>query len=263
MIHFIETLKSRNETLFYFGLLCSVFSVFFLAISLISEIQVNGTNAWIKPFKFAFSTFLYAWAMAWYCYYLTDFNIKLFNWAVILLLGFEILYIAIQAGRGQLSHFNVSTPTYSALFSMMAFAASAVTVYTAFVGLLFFTNEFPNLPDYYLWSIRLGILIFVIFSFEGFVMGSRMSHTIGGPDGGEGIPILNWSTKYGDPRIAHFIGMHALQVLPILSFYLIKNLKGTVILAIVYGLLAVFTLIQALQGKPFITKNLFKDEISY
>jgi hypothetical protein len=45
--------------------------------------------------------------------------------------------------------------------------------------------------------------------------------------------------------------MHALQVLPVLSFYLIKNTKGTVVVAILYGILAVFTLIQALQGKPF------------
>jgi hypothetical protein len=261
MNNFLESLKSRNETLFYFGLVCLVLAVLFLILSWVSQIQVNGISAWIKPLKFAFSTFLYAWAMAWYCHYLPDFNIKLFNWAVILLLGFEILYIAIQAGRGQLSHFNVSTPTYSALYSMMAFAASGVTVYTLFVGLLFFTNEFPSLPDYYLWSIRLGILIFVVFSFEGFVMGSRMSHTIGGPDGEEGLLFLNWSTKYGDPRVAHFIGMHALQVLPILTFYIIKNLKGTVILAIVYGLLAVFTLVQALQGKPFIqNKKIYQDE---
>jgi hypothetical protein len=60
--------------------------------------------------KFALSTCTYAWAMAWYCAYLTDFNIKLFNWTVILLLGFEIAYIALQAGRGQLSHYNMSTP---------------------------------------------------------------------------------------------------------------------------------------------------------
>jgi hypothetical protein len=45
--------------------------------------------------------------------------------------------------------------------------------------------------------------------------------------------------------------MHALQVLPVLSFYLIKNTKGTVVIALLYGVLATITLIQALQGKPF------------
>jgi hypothetical protein len=45
--------------------------------------------------------------------------------------------------------------------------------------------------------------------------------------------------------------MHALQVLPVLSFYLLKNTKATVIIAILYGLLALLTLVQALQGKPF------------
>ena len=252
---FIAELKSRNETLFYFGLICLLFSMLFLGLTKISTTQVFNVNAWYKPFKFAFSTFLYAWAMAWYCNYLPQFNIGLFNWAIIILLGFEIIYIAIQAYRGQLSHFNVSTSFYASMYSLMAFAATAVTIYTAYVGILFFKGDFPDLPTYYLWSIRLGIFIFVIFSFEGFVMGSKLTHTIGGPDGGAGLPILNWSTKFGDPRIAHFIGMHALQVLPFLSFYIFKNTKATFTIAFIYVLLATFTLIQALQGKPLFKGN--------
>lgn len=258
---FLETLKLRNETLYYFGWCNLLFAIIFLLFTQISTTQVYNVSAWYKPFKFALSIGIYAWTMAWYCYYLPSFNINFFNWTVIVLLGFEIIYIAIQANKGQLSHYNLSTPVYSFLYVLMALAASLVTIYTAYVGILFFTNDFPSLPNYYVWAIRLGIIIFVIFSFEGFLMGSRLTHTIGGADGGEGVPILNWSTKYGDPRIAHFIGMHALQVLPILSFYLLKNTKATIFISVLYGLIAVITLVQALQGKPLFKSKSEQNEI--
>ena len=258
MRYFIETLKFRNESLFLFGLICLLASIIFFVLAKTTSVEVMGVNAWYKPFKFALSTVFYAWAMAWFCYYLpSTFNVKLFNYTVIILLGFEIAYIAFQAGRGQLSHFNISSVLYATLYSLMGIAATLVTLYTAYVGVLFCTHLFPNLPNYYVWSIRIGIFIFVIFALEGFVMGSRMSQTIGGLDGNHGIPILNWSKKFGDPRIAHFIGMHALQVIPLISFYVLKNTKLTIALGVLYFALAVFTLVQALQGK-----SLFKSKSS-
>ena len=254
-VSFISQLKARNEFLFYYGILCFVAALFFLIMSKVSPVQYNQVSAWYKPFKFAFSTFTFAWAMAWYCHYLPTFNVALFNWSVVILLSFEIVYIAIMASQGKASHYNVSSPFFSIMYSMMALAATLVTLYTAYVGLLFFTNSFPELPHYYLWSIRLGILLFVVFSFEGFLMGSRMNHSVGLLNDNSTMFILGWSKKVGDLRIAHFIGMHALQVLPILSFYIIKNTKLTWFFAFLYACLALFTLIQALKGKPLIGNN--------
>ncbi|MES2478891.1 MAG: hypothetical protein V4561_07380 [Bacteroidota bacterium] len=250
MIEFVQQLKLKNESLFYFGLICLILSGLFLALTKLTHTQVFQVNAWYKPFKFAFSIFLFSWTMALYCSYLPDFNIRLFNWTLIILFGFEIVYIAIQAGKGQLSHFNLSTPLYSFLYVLMAIAATAVTVYSAYICWLFFSQDFPELPDYYVWSIRLGLLLFVIFSFEGFLMGSRLNHSVGAVNDNSNWFIIGWSKSFGDLRVAHFIGMHALQLIPLLSFYLLKNTKATISISLVYGLLALVTLVQALQGKP-------------
>jgi hypothetical protein len=250
-MNFIETLKYRNEHLFYFGLTCFVLAVIFAILAKAAPVYVVGVNAWYKPIKFALSIMVYSWAMAWYCHCLPTFNISRFNWTVIGLMGFEIVYIAVQAGRGQLSHYNFSEPIYTIFFQMMGLAAALVTIYTAYVGVLFFQNDFPDLHPSYLWSIRLGIILFVIFSFEGAAMGARLAHTVGAEDVSIGIPFLNWSKKFGDLRIAHFIGMHALQVLPILAYYFLKNTRAVFTVTALYFFLALFTLIQALSGKPF------------
>lgn len=188
--------------------------------------------------------------MAWYCAYLKDFDTKYFSLTVVLTLGFEIIYIAIQSARGQMSYFNVSTPLYGVLYFTMAAAASIVTFYTAYFAYLFFVQNI-QLPEHYLWSIRSGLILFVIFSFQGFLMGSRMSHAVSGSDAGAGIPFLNWKYSYGDLRIAHFVGMHALQIIPLLAFYIIRNSKGVIVASFFYFILSIFTLVLALQGRSF------------
>jgi NO-binding membrane sensor protein with MHYT domain len=87
---------------------------------------------------------------------------------------------------------------------------------------------------------------------EGFAMGSRLNHSVGAFNDNSNWLIVGWSKTVGDLRVAHFIGMHALQVMPILSYYLLKSNKLTIGLSILYGLLALATLVQAMQGKPLL-----------
>ena len=83
-------------------------------------------------------------------------------------------------------------------------------------------------------------------------MGSKLNHSVGALNDNSNLFIIGWSKTVGDLRVSHFIGMHALQVLPILSYYILKNTKMTIGLSIIYGLLALLTLIQALQGRPLL-----------
>lgn len=251
---FFYSLLKRNELLFWFGLANFILALIFVVLSKVQTTEVAGVNAWYKPIKFALSIGILAWTMGWYIHHLHQETLaSWYAWVYVAMMGFEIAYIAFQAYRGEQSHFNTQSSLYSALFAAMGIAATVVTLFTAYIGVLFFTKSLPDLPDYYLWAIRLGIIIFVVFALEGFVMGSRLQHTIGAADGGEGIPFLNWSSKYGDARIAHFIGMHALQVLPVLAFYLLKSVKLTFIVAFLYAILALYAMARALQAKPFVS----------
>ena len=253
MIDFFSVLKSRNEPLFYFGLFCLLSAVVLLIVAKISHLQINGVNAWYKPLKFALSIGTFCWTMGWYTGYLGMPNqVGSYSWTTIILLGFELCYITFQAGRGQLSHYNVSSSIYTWLTVAMAVAAIAATLYTGYIGILFCKGQFPELPEHYLWAIRIGIFLFVIFAFEGAIIGANGSHSVGGSGDKNGLPLLNWSRKYGDLRVAHFIGMHALQVLPIMAFYLLKDVKLTFALGLIYGILAMLCLVQALNSKPLI-----------
>jgi hypothetical protein len=87
-------------------------------------------------------------------------------------------------------------------------------------------------------------------------------HTVGAADGGPGLPITDWSTLHGDLRIGHFVGLHALQVLPILAFLLLRlpvpERTRTRLLAVAgsgYAGVLVLTTWQALRGQALLAPD--------
>lgn len=248
---FFQTLYQRNESLWIFGCFCFAMAIGCLVMSIFSQTRVQGVPAWHKPLKFCLSIGVYSWTMGWFSGYLPA-NFPHFsgNSLIISCLAFEIVYIGFQAGRGELSHFNHSSRVFSVLYNLMALAATAVALWTAYVGYVFCSHSFPDLPGFYIWSIRLGILLFVLFSLQGFAMGARLSHLVGGAEEGLGIPFLGWSLAAGDLRIAHFLGMHALQVVPLLAWFVLRNTGGVFLFSGIWLLVAVWTFHLALRGKP-------------
>jgi hypothetical protein len=215
------------------------------------ETKVLGINPYIKPLKFFLSTVILVWSMGWYLGHIKpSWLTKTYTWYVIATFAFELSYIFIQAHRGETSHFNGSTPFHVIMFGLMGLAIGIMTFFTLIIAIQFFTQDLTHLPPAYLWGIRLGIILFVIFAFEGYVMGANAAHTVGAPDGGPGIVLFNWSITHGDLRIAHFFGMHALQVLPLLGYYFLKEVKYVMAAGLLYFALACFLLFQAMDGQP-------------
>lgn len=251
---FLTTLKIRNTSLYYFGWVNLICAALCIIPFLFSNTQVLGVHAWIKPFKFLLSTVIFSWSMGWYMFYLQEQKaVRVFNYVVILSLSFELIYIIWQAAKGELSHFNITSAFHGFMFSLMGVVISLMTIWTGYIAFLFWRNTFPQLPIAYVWGIRTGIVLFVLFAFAGGLMAARLSHTVGAAmDTVKGLPLVNWSRESGDLRIAHFFGMHALQALPLLGFYVFKTKLQIIVAAVLYTTLASALLIQALKAVPLI-----------
>jgi len=83
-------------------------------------------------------------------------------------------------------------------------------------------------------------------------MASALRHTVGGDDGGKGLPVVNWNRGHGDLRIAHFLGMHTLQLFPLFGFFIAKSSRTVIVFASIYVALVVAVLVEALMGLPLI-----------
>ncbi len=247
-----KKIKEGNTALYYCGLAHFALFILLIIVSQFDHRQLLGINLWIKPIKFAISISIYSLTWALFLGYLPFERAKkrYANFAVFAL-SFEMISIASQAARGQMSHFNVSGTYNSTLFMLMGIVIVLQTLYALYMGILFFKTKAGQISDSLLWGIRLGITMACVFALEGGVMAARMSHTVGAKDGTKGLPLVNWSRVAGDLRIAHFVGLHALQIIPLFALLVSRhNKRATIGFAAVYFLIVSVLFYGAILGHP-------------
>ncbi|WP_309640251.1 hypothetical protein [Flavobacterium sp.] len=253
MKQLLEIIKHKNEALFIYGIVCLLGAMVCMVLSKYSTTQVMGISAWIKPLKFLLSVTLFVWTMGFYLQYLENQKQVIFySWSAITLFSIELILIIYQTAQSKMSHFNVETPLDKFIFNMMAVIITLLMLHTLYIALLFFNQNQFSAPETIILAVKLSIVVTVLFAFEGFAMGAILKHTVGSEDGSAGLPIINWSKNYGDLRVAHFFGIHALQMIPLLTYLLAKTKRDVLIIAFIYFVFVSYTLVNALQGKPFI-----------
>jgi hypothetical protein len=139
----------------------------------------------------------------------------------------EQVLIVWAAATGTTSHFNVSNSVHVVVWAVMAMAITTLYLCTFATSIALFFLRLPT-PALTV-AVRAGAVIALLGIGVAFLMtgptptqlsapdGIVGAHTVGIADGGPGVPLLGWSTVGGDYRVAHFVGMHALQVLPLVA----------------------------------------------
>lgn len=239
---------------------------------------ITGAPAWMKPAKFMISSAIYAGTLIWMLGFVRG-KRRLVNaatWISVVALVIENALIALQVVRGASSHFNFLTPLDSAITGVMGGLTAGLWTGCFLVGLALLRQRLPD--PAIAWSLRLGVLLALVGMTAAFLMvtpttaqltaakaGAGMpyigAHTVGRADGGPGLPFLGWSTVAGDLRVAHFVGLHGLQVLPLVAFFLNWRLRqrrpGTrtalvVLAGLAYLGLDLLLVWQALRGQSVV-----------
>ena len=195
---------------------------------------ITGAPAWLKPAKFAASITIYTVTLAWIFTFIPDWTRtrRVVGWITAIAMVIEIVIISTQAWRGTTSHFNVGTVIDGVLFTIMGAAIVLQTLSSIAVAVALWRQRFADMSLG--WALRFGMVITIVGAFTGGLMtrptaaqleaaraGERMTiagaHTVGAPDGGPGLVGTGWSTEHGDVRVAHFVGLHAIQALSLLA----------------------------------------------
>lgn len=249
---------------------------------LLDDRVLTGAPIWQKPFKFAVSGVIYGATLAW----LLTLVRKGRRWAMrlgalagLMLLG-ELIVITLQVVRGHTSHFNYQNALDGALWNSMAAMIVVLWVSNLAIAVLLLVQRLddPTLTS----AFRLGLGLALVGMGLAFLMtgptGEQLdamragtdngiigAHSVGVPDADPGMPITGWSLTGGDLRIPHFIGIHALQAIPLLGLALGRlsgrfpalrtsrtRIRLVWVTSAAYGGVIALTTWQALRGQPLL-----------
>ncbi len=227
--------------------------------------SVSPINPWIKPIKFSlsFSTFASTMSLLLLALQIPRWQLNLARRAMATSIVLEIFSLGAQAWRS--AYPQAGHPLLDGALAQLT--NSMVMVNTAIVcwmlGLFCANRVRTSLVDGPMVSaIRYSMVIFLAGNAIGGYMLARGSHTVGTKDGGPGLLFVNWSTIAGDLRIAHFIAIHAIQIVPLFAYILsqmtpipaVKQRRMAIAaLAIAVTVAVGGTFVQAALGHPLLS----------
>ncbi len=226
----------------------------------------GGVGTWVKPLKFELSVALYLMTLAIFLPLTSErFRVSLAGrymvWPVIVPIVLEVLYIAWRASRVEASHYNGS-PLGSALYVLMGVGAVMFTLAPGILAYGLARRDAAPMPPVLRWSLVIGLALTCILGLlSGIVLGRNPGgHFVGTlPALHPTIPLLGWSLSIGDLRLAHFLALHALQIVPAFGLLIWLATRrtgpGMVTLGAVsaaYAGLTVVSLLAALGARPLL-----------
>jgi len=218
-----QSISWAAKLLVNYSLIMLITLLFTYAWSLTDHRLIREVGIWVKPMKFMASTALFALTTVWLLRVANSSvdQTHSFLWIAALIVStslFEVVYISFQASQASASHYNMDDPFHSFMFGLMALAAVGLTASQAWLAWKIWIEQHGS--D--ITTVTLGVIIglvltFVLSTVSGFMLGGNQ------PAAGQGLPFVGWHLQK-DIRPAHFLGVHAQQLIPLWGLVAVKCL---------------------------------------
>lgn len=234
---------------------------------LIDDRQFESVDTWVKPLKFEISVALYLLTLAVILPHAGDrfrasWAGRYIVWPVIVPIILEVLYIAWRASRLEASHYNRDDWIGIALYAAMGIGAVMFTIAPGLLAYGLARRDAAPMPEVVRWSLVVGLALTCVLGLaSGAILSASASgHYVGVvPQAHRTVPFFGWSLTVGDLRVAHFLGLHALQIIPAVGLLLWlatrRSKPGLVALGAIsaaYAAVTATALIAALQARPLL-----------
>jgi hypothetical protein len=258
----LAELVERQRPLALYGLALLMLALVGAALQTVDpRVLASGVNVWVKPVKFLVSVGAFALTAAWFFGYIRPErrSALLPRMVVVMLIGagsLELLWIGWQAGNGLESHFNNDTPFYNLMYSLMGLFAVILIGSTLPLAWEIARRPAPGTRSDFIAAVVIGLtLTFLLGGGLGGYMSAQPGHDVGATGGH--VPLFGWNRSGGDLRVAHFLGIHAQQAIPLLAFLVAGWRSRARWTALAFGTLAYVALAlavfaQAIAGRPLL-----------
>ncbi len=256
------TALPRDTALVPATLLMLVLLALMLPLLALDTRMLDGHGVWVKPTKFAAALALHFATLAVFARRMSPGarGGRVLRGTAILAAfcgGAEMVYIMVMAGAQAPSHWNFSTPLTTAMYQAMGVGAVVLTAAAGVLGVLIARDPAarlsPGLRRGAILGLTLGTLL--TLGIAGYLGGADGHHVGLHPPGGAEVPLTGWSLEVGDLRPAHFLALHAMQLIPLLGLALDRlaprfAVTGVTVGAAVHVALTLAVFAQARAGLP-------------
>lgn len=229
---FIQKLQERNKWLFLLGCFVFILGIISLGFLLFDIRDVDGISLWNLPFRLSVGSGLYIFTLAWLSYLINNTNVrKAITAFVFLIFSCFLSIVFIQMINDRIIFISNDTPFDLLMNQICLVLFLFFLILQIWITVIFYTQKKNMHSQHYTWGVRMGFIVFTFFLSVVFTIFLCK---------GKSVYLDLFQSHRGlsfEIQTSFYLGLHSIQIIPLLSYYLFDQKKQVVFFSISYVVL--------------------------